>query len=193
MTDQYWDFPRSENLYVIQESHGGGSSKPNPLVQLDPGLFIWTIITFLLLFFVLAKFAWKPLLHALQEREDQIKSSLDDAEKAKEELDKITLKSEAITDKAREEAKVILSEARASSEKIKQEMVSKAIEKADKIRVEVENEIKVEKDKAIDEIKTKVVELTFAISEKIIKKNISSKENQNLIEESLKRLDKYSA
>ncbi|MCP4931762.1 MAG: ATP synthase F0 subunit B, partial [Candidatus Marinimicrobia bacterium] len=57
-------------------------SAPNPLVQLDPGLFIWTIITFLVLFFVLAKFAWKPLLKMLQDREDMIRSSLDDAEKA---------------------------------------------------------------------------------------------------------------
>ncbi len=54
----------------------------NPLVQLDPGLFIWTIITFLVLFFVLAKFAWKPLLKMLKDREDMIKSSLNDAEKA---------------------------------------------------------------------------------------------------------------
>ena len=177
---------------ILNEAHGG-SSAPNPLVQLDPGLFIWTILTFLILFLVLAKFAWKPLLSSLKDRENQIKSALQKAEQAKDELDKITLKSEVITDKAREDAKVILFEARASSEKIKQEMVSKATEEADKIRVDAENKIKVEKDKAIDEIKTKVVDLAFAISEKIIKKNISSKENQNLIEESIKGLDKYSA
>ena len=192
MMNHYWVIPGSESLHESQESHGG-SSAPNPLVQLDPGLFIWTILTFIVLFLVLAKFAWKPLLAALKDREDQIKTALQDAEQAKDELDKITLKSEAITDKAREEAKVILLEAKASSEKIKQEMVSKATEEADKIRVEAENMIKIEKDKAVDEIKTKVVDLTFAITEKIIKKNISSKENKNLIEESLKGLKKYSA
>ena len=190
--NHYWVIPGSESLHESQESHGG-SSAPNPLVQLDPGLFIWTILTFIVLFLVLAKFAWKPLLAALKDREDQIKTALQDAQQAKDELDKITLKSEAITDKAREEAKVILLEAKASSEKIKQEMVSKAKEEADKIRVEAENMIKIEKDKAVDEIKTKVVDLTFAITEKIIKKNISSKENKNLIEESLKGLKKYSA
>ena len=58
----------------------------NPLVQLDPGLFVWTIITFMVLFFVLAKFAWKPLMKMLQEREEMIRDSLDDAEKAKAEL-----------------------------------------------------------------------------------------------------------
>ena len=61
----------------------------NPLVQLDPGLFVWTILTFLLLVFVLAKFAWKPLLKMLQDREDMIRSSLEDAEKAKSELERL--------------------------------------------------------------------------------------------------------
>ena len=72
-------------------------------------------------------------------------------------------------------------------------MLSKATEEADKIRVEAENKIKIEKDKALDEIKIRVVDLTFAITEKIIKKNISSKENKSLIEESLKGLKKFSA
>jgi F-type H+-transporting ATPase subunit b len=192
MTNQYWVIPGSESLHESQESHGG-SSAPNPLVQLDPGLFIWTIITFVVLFLILAKFAWKPLLNALKEREDQIKLALQNAAQAKEELGKLTLKSEVITNKAREEANVILSEARETSEKIKQDMLSKATKEANKIRIEAETKIKVEKDRAIDEIKTKIVNLTISISEKIIKKNLSSKENQKLIEDSLERLEKYSA
>ena len=63
----------------------------NPLVQLDPGLFVWTILTFLLLLFVLAKFAWKPLLKMLNDREELIRSSLEDAEKAKEKLEKLSI------------------------------------------------------------------------------------------------------
>jgi F-type H+-transporting ATPase subunit b len=192
MTNQYWVIPGSESLHESQESHGG-SSAPNPLVQLDPGLFIWTIITFVVLFLILAKFAWKPLLNALKEREDQIKLALQNAAQAKEELGKLTLKSEVITNKAREEANVILSEARETSEKIKQDMLSKATKEANKIRIEAETKIKVEKDRAVDEIKTKIVDLTIAISEKIIKKNLSSKENQKLIKDSLERLEKYSA
>jgi F-type H+-transporting ATPase subunit b len=192
MTNQYWVIPGSESLHESQESHGG-SSAPNPLVRLDPGLFIWTIITFVVLFLILAKFAWKPLLNALKEREDQIKLALQNAAQAEEELGKLTLKSEVITNKAREEANVILSEARETSEKIKQDMLSKATKEANKIRIEAETKIKVEKDRAVDEIKTKIVDLTIAISEKIIKKNLSSKENQKLIKDSLERLEKYSA
>ncbi len=55
----------------------------NPLVQLDPGLFVWTIITFLILLTLLSKFAWKPLLNALEKREDEITNSLENAEKAR--------------------------------------------------------------------------------------------------------------
>ena len=71
-------------------------SKPNPLVQLDPGLFIWTILTFLLLCFALAKFAWKPLLKALESRENDIQASIEDAEKAKSELENLNQKAEKI-------------------------------------------------------------------------------------------------
>ena len=81
--DQYKVIPGADSLHESTEAHGGVGA-PNPLVQLDPGLFIWTIITFLILLFVLAKFAWKPLLAALESRESTIKSSLDDAERQNE-------------------------------------------------------------------------------------------------------------
>ncbi|HIA23427.1 MAG TPA: F0F1 ATP synthase subunit B, partial [Candidatus Marinimicrobia bacterium] len=76
----------------------------NPLVQLDPGLFVWTIVTFLLLLTVLSKFAWKPLLKMLKEREEFIRSSLEDAEKAQTELAKLNAEGEEIINKARAEA-----------------------------------------------------------------------------------------
>ena len=66
----------------------------NPLVQLDPGLYVWTIITFLLLFFLLAKFAWKPLLKALSEREEKIRSSLEKADEAQQKLERLSAEGE---------------------------------------------------------------------------------------------------
>ena len=79
----------------------------NPLVQLDPGLFIWTILTFLLLLTVLAKFAWKPLLKMLKDREEMIRNSLYDAEKAQTELARLNSEGEEIINKARSEAQEI--------------------------------------------------------------------------------------
>ena len=99
----------------------------NPLVQLDPGLFVWTILTFLLLLFVLAKFAWKPLLKMLNDREELIRSSLEDAEKAKEKLEKLNAEGEAIINQARSEAQSILSEGKAAAAKLKNRLTLRKI------------------------------------------------------------------
>ena len=165
----------------------------NPLVQLDPGLFIWTIITFMVLFFVLAKFAWKPLLNMLKDREDMIRSSLDDAKKAKVELERLNEESEAIMAKARSEAQTILADGKTAAEKVKEETVAKAKAQANKIREDAEKQIQVEKDKAIADIKQEVVNISLSVAEKLIRKNLSDTDNKALIEESLKKVNTYEA
>ena len=165
----------------------------NPLVQLDPGLFVWTILTFLLLVFVLAKFAWKPLLKMLQDREDMVRSSLEDAKKAKSELERLNEESEAIMAKARSEAQSILADGKAAAEKVKDDIIAKSKEQANKIREDAGNQIQVEKDKAISEIKKEVVNLTLSVAEKLIQKNLSDADNKSLIEESLKKVQTYEA
>jgi len=163
----------------------------NPLVQLDPGLFVWTILTFLLLLFVLAKFAWKPLLKMLNDREELIRSSLEDAEKAKEKLEKLNAEGEAIINQARSEAQSILSEGKAAVSKLKDETLDVAKEQAKQIASEAEKQINIEKDKAIAEIKSEVVNLSMSIAEKLINKNISPEDNKALIDESLSNVKEY--
>lgn len=165
----------------------------NPLVQLDPGLFIWTIITFLILCYVLAKFAWKPLIKMLDDRENMIKSSLEDAKKAKMELERLSEESEAITLKARSEAQSILAESKAAAEKVKDDIIAKSKEQAIKIRDDAQKQIQVEKDKAISDIKQEVVNLTISVAEKLINKNLSDLDNKSLIEDSLKKVKTYEA
>ncbi len=190
--DQYWGMPGDEGLHESTEAQGGAGG-PNPLVQLDPGLFIWTILTFLILFFVLSKFAWKPLLTLLESRENTIKSSLEDAEKAKQELERLNTESEAIISEARSEAQSIRVEAKSAAEKIKADILAQAGEDAKKLRDETEKQIQVEKDKAIGEIRQEVVGLTITVAEKVIRKNLSKEDNQDLIEDSLKKLKGYDA
>ena len=185
--DQFRGFPGGEDLHESTEAHGGANA-PNPLVQLDPGLFIWTILTFLILFYVLAKFAWKPLLTALESRENTIKSSLEDAEKAKTELERLNAESEEIMAKARSEAQTIRVEAKSAAEKIKADVMVQAGEDANKIREDAQKQINVEKDKAIHEIRQEVVSLTMMVAEKVIKKNLSKEDNQALIEDSIQDL-----
>mgnify|MGYP001379347561 FL=1 len=165
----------------------------NPLVQLDPGLFVWTILTFLLLLTVLAKFAWNPLLKMLKDREDLIRSSLEDAEKAQSELANLNAEREEIINKARSEAQSILSEGKVAASKLKDETLKAAKDQAKSILTDAEKQIRIEKHKAIEEIKSEVVDLSLSVAKKLIKKNISREDNQTLIDESLENVTKYEA
>ena len=184
--------PAVENLHGTTHGHGG-SEPPNPLVQLDPGLFFWTILTFVTLSFVLAKFAWKPLLTALKEREDKINKSLDDADEAKLELEKINKQSEEIILKAKTDALEIHSEAKAIAEKVKSEIIEKANGEVKILRDKAQKQINVEKDKALNDIRKEVVGLSMVVAEKLIKKNLSENDNEKLINETLKTLKGYEA
>ena len=163
------------------------------LVKLDPGLFVWTIITFLGLFIVLAKYAWKPLMKMLDDRENMIRSSLEDAKKAKLELEGLNQECEAITAKARLEAQSILADSKSAAEKVKEDTIAKAKEQAIKISDDAKKQIQIEKDKAIVDIKQEVVNLTLLVAEKLISKNLNDADNKSLIEESLKKVKSYEA
>src|SRR5258707_23789 len=105
----------------------------NPLVQPDPGLFIWTIITFLVLLTLLAKFAWRPLLAALDSRQELIRKSLDDAQQARQELERLNKESAEIIRTARVEAESIISRSRVDGDRLREEMKQKARAEADHI------------------------------------------------------------
>ena len=162
----------------------------NPLVQLDPGLYVWTIITFLLLFFLLAKFAWKPLLKALSEREEKIRSSLEKADEAQQKLERLSAEGEEIIGKARAEAQAIVSDGKVAAEKIRDEIETKAKEKANTIVAQAEKQISAEKEQAISDIRGEVAALSIQIAEKLIRKNLSKKDNMTLIKESLDKAGK---
>ncbi len=164
----------------------------NPLVQPDPGLFLWTILTFLVLLVLLAKFAWKPLLALLDRREEMIRQSLDDAEKAKQELQRLQQESKEILSKARVEAQSILAKSRSEAEKLKGELRQEAKVQADSILRDAEKQIQVETEKAIAVIKNEVVDLSLLVASKLIKRNLSKEDNQSLIEESLKQVESSS-
>ena len=161
----------------------------NPLVQPDPGLFLWTIFTFLVLFGLLAKFAWKPLLAMLESREEMIRSALQDAEKAMEAFERLQEESKQITAKARVEAQSIIAESRSQAEKVKDEVLQDAKAKAGSIVQAAEEQIQTEKQKAIAEIRNEVVDLSLSVASKLIRRNLTPEDNQSLVEESLKQIE----
>jgi F-type H+-transporting ATPase subunit b len=161
----------------------------NPLVQPDPGLFLWTILTFLVLFTLLAKFAWKPLLLMLESREQTIRKSLEDAEKAREELQRLEEESKHITAKARIEAQSVIAASKSQAEKVKEDILRDAKAKAGSIVEAAQEQIQAEKQKAIADIRSEVVDLSLMVASKLIRRNVTPEDNQSLIEESLKQIE----
>ena len=161
----------------------------NPLVQVDPGLFIWTIATFLLLVTALAKFAWKPLLKALESRQATIRKSLEDADKAQQELERLQNESADILRSARVEAESIISTSRSDAEALREELRTKARAEADTIIRDAKEQIEREKTQALREIRGQVSELSISIASKLLDRNISTDDNQKLVQDALGQLE----
>ena len=157
----------------------------NPLVQPDPGLFIWTIVTFLVLLALLAKFAWGPLLKALESRQESIRKSLDDAQKAKQELERLHVASAEIIRQSRVEADAIVSQSRGDAERLREEMKHKARAEADAIVKNAERQIQLETGRALQQIRREAVDLSVMIASKLIQRNLTKEDNEKLIDEAL--------
>jgi F-type H+-transporting ATPase subunit b len=160
----------------------------NPLVQPDPGLFIWTIVTFLVLLGLLAKFAWRPLLQALDSRQESIRKSLDDARQAKQELERLQQESVQIIRQARVEADAIITRSRGDADRLREEMKQKARVEADAIVKNAERQIQLETTRALQQIRTEAVDLSVMIASKIIQRNLSKEDNERLIDEALRQV-----
>jgi F-type H+-transporting ATPase subunit b len=160
----------------------------NPLVQPDPGLFIWTILTFLTLLVLLAKFAWRPLLQALDSRQETIRKSLDDAERARHELEKLQAESAEIIKSARVEAESIISASRSSGEKLREELRQQARTEAQGIVANAERQIQLQADKALQQIRREAVDLSVLIASKLLQRNVSKEDNEKLIDEALRQV-----
>ena len=162
----------------------------NSLTTPAIGTVIWTTLIFCIFFFLLAKFAWKPILGMIKEREETIKGSLEAAERAREEMAKLQSDNEAILRKAREDREAILKEARDVRDKLIAEAKGKAEEEAGKIVEKARNDIENEKQQALLEINEQVASLSVDIASKILGKQLSkTAEQEKLIENYLKEID----
>jgi F-type H+-transporting ATPase subunit b len=160
----------------------------NPLVQTDPGLFIWTIVTFLVLLALLAKFAWRPLLEALDTRQNAIRKSLDDAQQARQELERLNAESAQIIARSRQEADAIITQSRADGDRLREEIRQKARGEADLIVKNAERQIQLETSRAIEQIRHEAVDLSVMIASKIIQRNLTKEDTERLIDEALRQV-----
>ena len=161
----------------------------NPLLRPDPGLFIWTIITFLVLLTILAKFAWGPLLRALESRQESIRKSLDDAQAARQELERLQQESAQIIRQARVDAESIIAQSRTDAGRLREEMRQKAKSEADAIVKNAERQIQLETTRALQQIRHEAIDLSVMIASKIIQRNLSKEDNERLIEDALRQVE----
>jgi F-type H+-transporting ATPase subunit b len=159
------------------------------LLRPDPGLFFWTIATFIVLLVALKMLAWGPLLAALESRQESIRKSLDDAQKARQELERLHEESAAIVRQARAEAESIIASSRSDAERVREEMKQKARAEAQGIVRNAERQIQLETDRALQQIRHEAVDLSVMIASKLLQRNLTKEDNERLIEDALKQVD----
>lgn len=142
------------------------------------GLLIWTLLAFLVVFWVLGKFAWPAIVKGLKQREQTIADSLATAEKVKAEMAQMKSENEALLAKAREERAQLLKEARETKDKIINEAKEQAKTEANKILAETQAAINTQKMAALTEVKNQVGKMVIEVSEKILRKEMQNKESQ---------------
>jgi F-type H+-transporting ATPase subunit b len=148
------------------------------LLTPDPGLLFWTFITFSLLVFILGKFAWKPILHAIKVREESIEYSLKEADKARRDVQNLELTKRQMMDEARSSRDALLKEAREIRHTIIEEARQAAKKEADKLVVSARQQIESEKTAAVEDLKRQVAILSVDIASKLLGKELESSEKQ---------------
>ena len=156
------------------------------LITPDVGLLFWTLVSFIILYIILRKFAWGPILTAVKEREESIKAALDAADNAKKEMENLKADNEKILNEAKTERETMLKEAREMKSKLISDAENEAKAKAKTMVEAAKSAIQNEKNSAMNELKNTVVDLSVGIAEKLISEELADKDRQlKMIEEIL--------
>jgi len=159
----------------------GAEAGGNPLFNIDIGLSIWTIVVFLALLWVLRRFAWKPILGALEAREKRIEEAIAAAARLREEAEQALVEHRRQLAQAREQAQHILAESRQAAERLGQEMEERARRESSEILERVQREIQREREQAIDALRREAVELAVAAAARLLHRNLNSESDRALV------------
>lgn len=162
------------SLLAAQEGGGG-------LFTVDPGLSVWTIATFLVVLFVLGKFAWGPILGALDAREKGIKDSIDAATQLRQEAQESLEEHRRQLADARRQAQEIVAEGRSAADRLRRDIEEKAREEAERILERTRQEIRRERDVAIEQIRTEAVDLALAAAARILDEKLTEERDRALV------------
>jgi F-type H+-transporting ATPase subunit b len=161
----------------------------NPLIQVTPGLMIWTIVCFLITLFVLKRYAFGPIQKAIDERRDRIRASLEEADRAREEARRLLEEHRKLISSAQTDAEEILSEARrvadANERRMRQELEEDRQRRLEETRKQIEAETR----RALEQIRLEVVDLSLLAATKVTRKSLDDADHKRLIEEAVGELD----
>ena len=153
--------------------------------QFSLGLFFWMLVIFIGLIFLMRKFAWKPILDAVNEREEGIRNALLSAENAKKEMLNLQSSNEKLVAEARAERDAMMKDAREIKEKMINDAKSEAQTQGEKMIAQAKAAIESEKNAAMAELKNQVSTLSLEIAEKVLKSELSNKESQTKLVEKM--------
>lgn len=142
------------------------------------GLFVWTLVAFLIVLFILKKFAWKPILKTLNERETGIANSIASAEKVRLEMAEMQADNQRLLQEAREERSIMLKEAKDAKDKIISEAKEQAKAEANKIMEDARVQIELKKNAALTEVKNEIGNMAVAVAEKVLRKKLDAADTQ---------------
>ena len=158
------------------------------IADINPGLTLWTAITFLLLLVVLSKFAWGPIVKMLNEREGTIREAIESAKKERAEAEKLMAEQKAALATATREAAELAKRNQVEVETLRQELTAKARKEADELVASARKQIVEEKAKAVTELRGMVADLAIEAAGKLVKANLDDKAQRALVEDYLKQL-----
>jgi len=154
----------------------------NPLLRIDPGMMLWTWIVFFTLLLLLSKFAWKPILKLLDEREKKIRQALEDADAAKKALDDAIHQQNLIIGKAQEDAVTLMQRARESAQTYGMELQNQAMKDAEHQIENARRVIDSERQKAVAALRREAAEIAVMAASKLVATNLDDAKNRNLVE-----------
>jgi F-type H+-transporting ATPase subunit b len=158
------------------------------LLTLEPGLIIWTFLTFGLLLLILKAFAWKPLISSLDKREKRIHSDVERAEHAREESEQLLADHRKMLARTEVEARRIVDEARKAAEKVRGDILASAEEQARQMTSQAKSEIQREKLTALAQLRDEVADLAIQAAEKILRENMDTERNRRVVDEVIGRM-----
>ncbi|EKO76463.1 MULTISPECIES: F0F1 ATP synthase subunit B [Leptospira] len=169
------------------------AAKGLSLLDVNPGLVVWTLVTFLVVVLVLKKFAWDVILKALDERAQTVRNDIEKASELRSEAEALLKDYEARLDSAKDEANSIVAEAKSDALKLKNKLLEETNQEVKAQKDQALKEIELAKGKALEQLQTQLVEMTITVAGKVLEKQLKAEDYKAFIETELNKLGKLSA